>query len=266
MELAPRNIEALAGFATIDTMSGFVFMSDDRSERFSAAEQAPNQVLSVTPNHAWTHYLLGFVQIHTRRVDQGVAECEGALLLDRNLALAHGAIGQAKYLLGRGAETEAHIKEALRHSPREANPNLWSMSAGFAKLQLGENEASVSRFRQAIEINRSMPLSHFGLAAALACLGQIVDAQAAARNGISLDPTFRVRRFRMGATRDNPICLSGRERIYDAMEKRWRNVVIQETVCFRASSGTASMSGIGRVADGQHGAVYGRLSVGKGLF
>jgi hypothetical protein len=55
----------------------------------------------------------------TKRGAQGIAECEQALALDRNLAVAHGLIGMAKYLLGRGAETETHIHEALRLSPRD---------------------------------------------------------------------------------------------------------------------------------------------------
>ncbi len=77
------------------------------------------KVLSLVPNHAMAHYLLGFVQIFTNRVTQGIAECERALALDRNLAAAHGQIGVAKYLIGRGEETEAHIQEALRLSPRD---------------------------------------------------------------------------------------------------------------------------------------------------
>ena len=38
------------------------------------------------------------------------------MALDHNLANAHGLIGLAKYFLGRGEETEAHIHEALRLS------------------------------------------------------------------------------------------------------------------------------------------------------
>ena len=64
-------------------------MTDDRAARLAAAEAALTKVLSLAPNHAMAHCLLGFVQIFTNRAAQGIAECERALALDRNLAGAH---------------------------------------------------------------------------------------------------------------------------------------------------------------------------------
>jgi TolB-like protein/class 3 adenylate cyclase len=213
------NIEALVGTATVDTMSGFVFMTDDRAARFAAAEAALTKTLSLTPNHAWAHYLLGFVQIHTNRVPQGIAECERALALDRNLAMAHGAIGQAKYFIGHGEETDTHVREALRLSPRDTNAHVWMMSAGFAKLQLGADEEAVAQFRRAVETNRNLPLTHFGLAAALAHLGRLDEARTATQAGLALDPTFTIRRFRAGAATNDPTYLAGREHMYQGMRK-----------------------------------------------
>jgi hypothetical protein len=66
----------------------------------------------MAPHHALAHMLLGVVQMQTSRATQGIAECERALALDRNLAHAHGWIGFAKFLIGRSSETEAHINEA----------------------------------------------------------------------------------------------------------------------------------------------------------
>jgi hypothetical protein len=45
------------------------------------------------------------------------ASGEQALALDRNLAEAHALVGVAKLFLGE--ETEPHIQEALRLSPRD---------------------------------------------------------------------------------------------------------------------------------------------------
>ncbi len=70
---------------------------------------------------------------------QGIAECERALALDRNLATARVFIGLAKYALGRAEETEAHILEALRISPRDILACQWMMIAGFAKLLLNSD-------------------------------------------------------------------------------------------------------------------------------
>jgi hypothetical protein len=51
----------------------------------------------------------------------------------------------------------------------------------------------------------------------LALLGSLDQARAAAKTGLALDPTFSIRRFRDGASTDNPTYLAGRERICDGM-------------------------------------------------
>ena len=73
----------------------------------------------------------------TNRAAQGIRECEQALALDRNLADAHGCIGMAKYFVGRAEETEGHIREALRLSPRDIYAYRWMLFVGIAKAQLG---------------------------------------------------------------------------------------------------------------------------------
>jgi Flp pilus assembly protein TadD len=69
---------------------------------------------------------------------------------------------------------------------------------GAAKMALGANEEAVALFRRSIEINRTNPLAHFFLAAALANLGELEEAQSATKAGLALDPGFSIRRFRRG--------------------------------------------------------------------
>jgi len=92
-----------------------------------------------------SRYLLGGVYIYTNRAAEGIAKCEHALALDRNLAGAHTMIGLAKYFIGRAEETESHVLEALRLSPRNTFAHIWMAIAGAAKLHLGhDKEASRS--------------------------------------------------------------------------------------------------------------------------
>jgi hypothetical protein len=58
---------------------------------------------------------------------------------------------------------------------------------------------------------------HFGLAAALALLGELDQASAAAKAGVAINSSFTIRRYRDHAASDNPIFLSGRERIYEGL-------------------------------------------------
>ena len=219
LALDPGNTEALVGIAMVDTLCGSNFMSDDPAASLAAAEATLTQTLSLAPNHAWARCLMGAVQISTNRAAQGIAECERALALDRNLANAHGIIGLAKYLIGRGEETETHVHEALRLSPGDTFVYFWMTFAGVAKLQLGRDEEAVSWFRRGIETNQNFPPAHFYLAAALAHLGQLDEAQAAVKAGLALDPAFTLSRFRAGAASDNQTYLEQRERVIQGMRE-----------------------------------------------
>jgi TolB-like protein/class 3 adenylate cyclase/Tfp pilus assembly protein PilF len=219
LELDPGNVEAMVGTANVDARSASYIMTDERAERLAAAEETLTKVLSLAPNHAMAHYLVGLVQIYSKRAAQGIAECERALALDRNLALAHALIGFAKYVSGRGEETEAHVLEALRLSPRDSNANVWMVWVGNAKAQIGADEDAVAWLRRGIEANRNLPVAHFFLAAALAVVNRLDDARNAARGGLAIDPGFTVRRFRASVASDNPVYLSRRERIYEGMRQ-----------------------------------------------
>jgi TolB-like protein/class 3 adenylate cyclase len=119
LTLDPGNTDALVGMAAADAAIAGFYMVDDRYARFAVAEATLTKVLSMSPQHARAHMFLGAVQISTKRAAQGIRECERALALDRNLADANGLMGSAMLLIGRGAETEAHIREAFRLSPRD---------------------------------------------------------------------------------------------------------------------------------------------------
>lgn len=212
-----RCIAALVGTAFVDLTIGGEMLTDDRASRFSAAETNAIEALSMAPNDAAAHLILGDAYIFTRRAAQGIAECEHALALNRNLAEAHCYIGFAKYCMGRAAETESHIREALRLSPRDVFHHRWMNVVGQAKLQIGADSEAVSWTRRSIEGNRNYPLAYFALAAALGLLGAFDEARSAANAGLALNPSFTVRRFRASASGDNSTYLAGRERICAGM-------------------------------------------------
>jgi TolB-like protein len=212
-QLDPANIEILVGAALVDIETGYIFFADDRSERLAATEKAAIAALSLAPNHARAHMALGVVQTLTNRAALGIAQFERALALDRNLADAHAYIGMAKYFIGRGGETEGHIIEALRLSPRDVFASRWMMYVGIGKLQIGADADAVAWFRRGIENNRNYPFTYFMLAAALAQLGLLPEARTAAQEGLLLDHTFTIRRFRDNPATDNPTYLVARERI-----------------------------------------------------
>jgi len=209
----PDNVEAMIGLANVDTAIGSSFTTDDGPARFAAAEAMANKALSITPNRTSAHLARGWVQIFTNRAAQGIREFEHALALDSNGAHAHAALGFAKFYMGLAAETEGHIFEALRLSPRDVEAYQWACFVGVAKLQLGSDVEAVSWLRRSIEANRNFPIAHLALAAALGLTGALDEARTAARTGLALNSGFTIRRFRTAQQSDNPNFLVGLERV-----------------------------------------------------
>jgi len=185
---------------------------------FAAAEPKLNTALSLAPNDARGHMWLGLVDIWTRRAAEGIARCEHALELDRNLAQAHALIGYGKLFVGRAEETEPHFAEALRLSPRDPAAYLWMSYVGMSKNGPG---AAVAWFRRSIEANPNFPHTHFHLASALAYLGRLDDARSAVKSGLALNPIYTISRDRavwIGVS-DNPTFLAGLELLFDGLRK-----------------------------------------------
>jgi TolB-like protein len=220
LSLDAGNVEALVGIALVNcNVAGGTHTGDDRISRLGAAEAFATRALSLAPDHPRGRTSLGLTYIYSNRAAQGIAQCERALALDRNLAVAHGYIGMAKFFLGRGEESEGDIEEAFRLSPRDTSAFLWRGLAGIAKIFLGRYEDALVRLRQSIEINGNFSTAQFYLAVALAELGRLDEARIAVKNGLTLDPKFTIRRYRESAPSDNPIFMKARERNYEAMRK-----------------------------------------------
>jgi TolB-like protein/Tfp pilus assembly protein PilF len=217
----PDNLDALIESARADLRAGaFLFLSDPMSA-LTAAEAKLTKALSSVPDHPRAHMYLGLVDIHTKRAAEGIAECEHALELDRNLAHAHAVIGLGKTFVGRAEETEAHTAEALRLSPRDTLAYVWLFIAGVAKNYLGSWEQAVAWFRRAIEANRNYPEAYFNMAAALAQLGRLDEARSAVKAGLALNPAFSISRARAAwtAMSDDPTYLAQLKPIFDGLRK-----------------------------------------------
>jgi len=219
LALDPDHIEAAVAAAHVDFAIGSSSMAAEGPAHFGVAEKALNHVLLRAPNHPRAHMLLGAVQIRTNRPARGIAECQRALTLDRNLADAHGYIALGKHALGRGEEVETHIQEALRLSPRDTRAFLWFMIVGMAKLLTDADVEALDWLRRSIEANANFALAHFHLAGAHAMTGELKEARSSAEAGLALDPGFTIRRYDSACSflSGNLAWLSQRERYYQGL-------------------------------------------------
>ena len=216
----PSNIDALAGVARADLIDAWSYQTDDPRPLWAAAEAKLSKALAAAPNNARAHLYMGLLLVATNRAARGIEELERALALDPNLAAARGAIGLAHVYIGRAEETEAHVLEALRLSPRDTDISSWFRHVGYAKACLDEYEAAVGWLRKSIDANRNNPWTYFYLAACLAHLGRLDEAREELKAGLGVNPKFTLRRFRAGVESDklsNPVFLAQYARIIEGI-------------------------------------------------
>jgi tetratricopeptide (TPR) repeat protein len=217
LELHSANVGAIIGAAVVDARIAWSFQIDDPRPLWAAAEAKLSQALAAAPNNARAHLYMGQVLVATNRAQRGIEEYERALALDPNLAAARAAMGLAHVYIGRAEETEAHVLEALRLSPRDTVISTWFLHVGSAKAFLGKYEAALSWLRKSIDANRNNPWSYFYLAASLAHLGLLDEAREELKSGLAVNPNFTIKRFQAGAESDNPVFLAQHKRVIEAM-------------------------------------------------
>jgi tetratricopeptide (TPR) repeat protein len=217
LDLDPDNVGALVMRAWVDLTVAIHLHSENRPERFRSAEADLGKALRLRPETADAHVALGLLRLQMNRADQGIAECERGLAIDRNHPHAHALIGVGKTLTGRYEETEAHVLEALRISPHDRRAGMWSMIAAVAKLLAGHDKEAVAWLSRSIELDPNEPMRHLYLAAALAHLGRMEEAREAARAGLELNPGFTIAWDRAASPSDHPVYLASRERMYEGM-------------------------------------------------
>jgi TolB-like protein/class 3 adenylate cyclase/Flp pilus assembly protein TadD len=217
LDLEPDNVDALVMRAWVDLTVAIHLPFEDRPERFRSAEADLGKALRLRPETADAHVALGLLRLQMSRVDQGIAEFERALAIDRNHPHAHALIGVGKTRTGRYEETEAHVLEALRISPHDRRAGMWLMIAAAAKLWAGHYEAAVARLSRSIELDSNEPMRHFYFAAASALLGRVDEAREAARAGLKLNPGFTIAWDRAATPSDHPVFLASRERVHEGM-------------------------------------------------
>ena len=91
LDLDPGNVDALVGAALVDIVLSYA--TDDLSRFRAAAEVKLSKALTLAPNHAFAHAVMGVALCATNRIARGIEELERALAIDPNLATARAHIG-----------------------------------------------------------------------------------------------------------------------------------------------------------------------------
>jgi TolB-like protein/tetratricopeptide (TPR) repeat protein len=219
LRLDEHNLHALLGFANTLQSEAKCLACEDPPGQLRLAQSIIEKALALAPNDALTHFFCAEVYALTAPA-HALHELEIADSLDPHMPWVHGHFGLVKIFLGRPEETEVHVTEALRLSPRDPERGVWYFWLGLADLHRGRWEAAVQRLKTAVALAPGFGIPWFYLAAAEISLDHHRQAAEACATGRRLMPQVSISRLAdLAASIDNPIFRTGHERILDAMRR-----------------------------------------------
>src|SRR6202044_3923378 len=110
----------------------------DTSKATESAESAAKAAIRADGDDPWAHNALTYAYLFAHRFDDSLAECELALRLNPNFALAQGYYGLSLCYSGRWEESDLAARRALRLSPRDPFSAVYYGIAAYAQF-LGRN-------------------------------------------------------------------------------------------------------------------------------
>jgi adenylate cyclase len=134
-----------------------------------------------------TLFLVGGASHFMARHRTGVALLERAILLNPNLAMAHGLLGISYASIDRPTAGLSHIETALRLSPRDPMTYMFFTAQALCKFVGGDYSGALASAERSISIHPSSD-NHLYMAAALAELGEMDQAHEQIKRALSVSP------------------------------------------------------------------------------
>jgi len=194
--LLERAIELDPGFADAHAwlaMShhfGWAYWLGAPGRHRSLALEAARRAVSLDPENAVAHAILGDVLIYDGKSDEGTAELATALRINPNHADAWAFLGQLKAFEGKAIEGIGHLRHAIRLNPYPPGWYYWL---------LGLAQYAGRHYADAVETLRHEATHRLGsqriLAASLARLGQMEEAREEARQFLASNPDFSIQHW-----------------------------------------------------------------------
>jgi TolB-like protein len=187
--LDPDFAEAYAELA-LSHHSGCLYYGEPPEEHRPLARSMAQQAVSLDPNNADAYFTLGYLRAYEGELAEGVAEYERGLHINPNHDGGWNILAALRVLEGRAVEGIECANNAFRLNPYPPGHYYWLL--GFAQYAAGHYQDTVDTLSHP---SASGPGKRRILAAALAQLGRISEAQEEARKFLLEFPNFSSRQW-----------------------------------------------------------------------
>lgn len=169
---------------------GCTWYGEPLEEHRTVARLAAQQAVSLDPNNADAHLVLGYLRAFVGEMTEGIAECEMGLRINPSHDIGWSMLGDLRVREGRAEEGIECAQNGFRLNPHPPGDLYWCL--GWAQYASG-------RYRDAVDTLRNELATGPGprriLAAALAQLGRMSEAREEARKFLLEFPNFSARQW-----------------------------------------------------------------------
>ncbi|TGQ30406.1 adenylate/guanylate cyclase domain-containing protein [Mesorhizobium sp. M00.F.Ca.ET.216.01.1.1] len=187
--LDPEYAEAHRWLA-LNLWLGWEFWDEPIDPNRARALAEAQQAVTLDPNDAGNHWVLGIILGHECRWAESDSEFDATVKLDPNYADAWAMRSDLITLKGQPADALEHVRKALRLNPHPPGWYYWML--GQAQYALRDYESAVQTLRRP-ETYRTT--SRRILAASLAQLGRLEEARREAQTFMMSNPNFTIRHW-----------------------------------------------------------------------
>ena len=182
IELDPNFSQAYQGlvYAYLDKIR--LFDATSSPEMLSKVETLARRAVALDPQDAKAHAGLGWVLQTLADLEGALDRAKRALALNANCAEAYRLKGVTQVYSGNHFDGCQTLMTHLRLNPRDDRNWHAFHVMGMASYLLGDHTAAVETEKHAMRENPNQRLSFRWLAAALAQLGRVAEAQSVMRN------------------------------------------------------------------------------------
>ena len=154
-------------------------------ERYTEAEEAYRQTLTVAPHTWYAHEGLGFVYLKQGRFRDALVHCQTALNLCPSANYIRDYIGAIYLQMGKPELAEQEFRAALQVSPHNAE-----MRYNMGKLYeaKGQLDSAIVHYQEAIRLNPDQPMTHADLAFVYLLQGRPDEALLHYRDAVRIYP------------------------------------------------------------------------------
>jgi tetratricopeptide (TPR) repeat protein len=156
-------------------MGAQVLDTESMMHRKAAIEILRN-VLERDPDSSNAHFYLALALNTWSTLPESMEDLERAIGIDPSDASAHAQIGNGLIRSGRAAEGLAHVRYAMRFSPRDPIMPIWLEFAVNGELELKHYPEAIALFKRSVALNPRYPRGWAGLTAAYALMGEAEEA------------------------------------------------------------------------------------------